>query len=159
MVCNQESISKFPKAKVSYIPQEDTWTLEEDYCYEDKIKGTKIILRKGFSFDLSSIPRFLWIICGTHELSLEAPLIHDFMYMSKGGKKMYFKQKPILGNIETQGVLYSRKEADELFRIMMDEAGVSKRRRFFGYIGVRLFGGMYWKPNKKVVDNFTVVVN
>ncbi|AFY56034.1 Protein of unknown function (DUF1353) [Rivularia sp. PCC 7116] len=159
MVCNQELISKFPRAKVSYIPEEDAWTLEEEYCYEDKIKGTKIILHKGFSFDLSSIPRFLWIICGTHELSLEAPLIHDFMYMSKGGKKMYFNQKPILGNIETKEIFYSRKEADKLFRKMMQEAGVSKWRGLFGYMGVRLFGGMYWKPNQKVVDNLTMAVN
>ncbi|MBV6626037.1 MAG: DUF1353 domain-containing protein [Rivularia sp. (in: Bacteria)] len=156
MVCNQELISEFPRAKVSYIPEDNTWILEEEYCYEDKIKGTKILLHKGFSFDLSSIPRFLWIICGTHELSLEAPLIHDFMYMSKGGKKMYFNQKVILGDIETKGILYSRKEADELFRKMMQEARVRKWRRFFGYMGVKLFGSMYWKPGKKVVDNLTV---
>ena len=63
--------------------------------------------------------------------------------------------KKILGNIEPSGTLYTRKEADDLFFKMMDEAGVSNWRRWFGYIGVRLFGGLYWKPKVAQTRKFT----
>lgn len=164
---NQPVKSSFQRAKVSYNPQNNIWTLEEEYCYFDETKQTQLILDKGFEFDLSSIPRVFWRIVAIHELSLEAPLIHDFMYMSKGGERnyyidkkgMFFRKKKILkkilGNIEPSGTLYTRKEADDLFFKMMDEAGVSNWRRWFGYIGVSLFGGLHWKPKVAQTRKFT----
>ncbi|WP_036266095.1 DUF1353 domain-containing protein [Mastigocoleus testarum] len=148
-ILNKQAIPKFPRAKVSYDPQENIWTLQEKYSYRDEIKKSTIILDKGFEFDLSSIPRLFWIVIGTHELSLEAPLIHDFMYMSRGGTREYFQQKPILGSIKTKGVYYSRKEVDDLFLRMMQQAGVSRWRRLLGYIGVKFCGGWYWNSNEK----------
>ncbi len=157
---NEPVKSNFPRAKVSYNPQNNIWTLEEEYCYFDEIKQSKLVLDKGFEFDLSSIPRVFWRMVAIHELSIEAPLIHDFMYMSKGGERnhyfekkgMFFCRKKILkkifGSIESLEKPYSRKEADDLFWTMMDEAGVSNWRKWFGYIGVRLFGGLHWKPKK-----------
>ncbi|MGB3639292.1 MAG: DUF1353 domain-containing protein [Rivularia sp. (in: cyanobacteria)] len=145
---NKPAISKFPRVKLSYNPVENIWTLEEEYHYFDDIKDAKIIINKGFKFDLSSIPRIFWRIVGIHELSLEAPLIHDFMYMSKGGKRKCHNNKKILGTIEPQDIFYSRKEADDLFLKMMEEAGVSKWRRLFGYVGVWLGGRLYWKSEK-----------
>lgn len=145
-VLNKEVISKFVRAKVSYNPQKNIWTLEEDYYYFDEIKESTINLSKGFEFDLSSIPRFFWRIVGIHELSIEAPLIHDFMYMSKGGARECFENKEILGSIKSEEILYCREEADKLFLRMMEEAGVKKWRRFLGYIGVWIFGKLFWKP-------------
>ncbi len=142
----------FPRAKVSYDPQRNIWTLEEEYCYKDKIKGSEVIVGKDFKFDLSSIPRLFWIIIGTHELSLEAPLIHDFMYMSQGGKHV----QNISGSIKPEQMCYSRKEADDLFLRMMQETGVSRWRRLLGYIGVRLFGGQHWKSNSEGVNNLQI---
>ena len=46
------------------------------------------------------------------------------MYMSRGGKRKYFNDKPILGRIDFKGKpekFYSRKEADDLFLKMMEE--------------------------------------
>ncbi len=162
---NEQAKSNFPRAKVSYNPQRNIWTLEEEYHYCDETTGTKFILDKGFEFDLSSIPRVFWRMVAIHELSLEAPLIHDFMYMSKGGKQNYYfkktgmlfwqkkTKKTILGRIEPQGNVYSREEADDLFLKMMEQAGVSKWRRLFGYVGVRLGGGFHWKPEKTTQEN------
>ncbi|MEO1761811.1 MAG: DUF1353 domain-containing protein [Cyanobacteria bacterium J06629_18] len=157
---NQTVKSNFPRAKVSYSPVKNIWTLEEEYYYFDKTKQCQLILNKGFEFDLSSIPRVFWKIVAIHELSVEAPLIHDFMYMSKGGERNHYIQnkgmffcrkkifRQILGSIESLENFYSRKEADDLFMKMMEEAGVCRWRRFCGYIGVRLFGGIHWKPDK-----------
>ena len=157
---NEPVKSNFPRAKVSYNPQNNIWTLEEEYCYFDKTKQSKMVLHKGFEFDLSSIPRVFWRMVAIHELSIEAPLIHDFMYMSKGGERNHYFEKKgtffckkkifkeILASIESLGKPYSRKEADDLFLKMMEEAGVSDWRKWFGYIGVRLFGGLHWKPKK-----------
>lgn len=143
--CYNHVNSKLPFAKVSYHLQENTWFLREEYTYEDEDKKSKIVLDECFSFDLASIPRFFWRITAIHELSLEAPLIHDFMYMSRGGERKCFNSKPILGSIK--GASYSRKEADDLFLKMMKEAGVKPFRRFLGYIGVRVFGVIFWRPN------------
>lgn len=142
-------------AKVSYHPKKNTWFLREEYPYEDEDKKSKIILDECFSFDLSSIPRLLWIIVGIHELSVEAPLIHDFMYMSRGGKRKYFNNKPILRRIK--GTSYSRKEADDLFLKMMEKADANPFRRFLGYIGVRIFGVIFWRP--EWLENFLQKLN
>lgn len=157
---NESVKSNFQRAKVSYNPKKNIWILEEEYDYFDRIKQSQVVLHKGFEFDLSSIPRAFWRMVAIHELSLEAPLIHDFMYMSRGGERNYYIEKKgrffcrkkilkeILGSIESLEKPYSRKEADDLFWTMMDEAGVSKWRRRCGYLGVRLFGGLHWKPKK-----------
>ncbi|MEM7727407.1 MAG: DUF1353 domain-containing protein [Cyanobacteria bacterium P01_A01_bin.45] len=147
--CYKPEESGIPLAKVSYHPQKNIWFLTDKYSYSDDKKST-IILDECFSFDLSSIPRLLWIIVGIHELSLEAPLIHDFMYMSRGGERKCFNNKAILGRIK--GTSYSRKEADDLFLKMMKTAGVSQFRRRLGYIGVRIFGAIFWRP--EWLENF-----
>ncbi len=156
-IFQKQAIPKFPRAKVSYDPQNNIWTLEEKYSYKDDMKKSTILLDKGFKFDLSSIPRLFWIIIGTHELSLEAPLVHDFMYMSRGGTRGYLHQKPILGSIKTEGVYYSRKEVDDLFLLMMQQAGVSRWRRLLGYIGVKFFGGWYWNSSEKKINDMTQI--
>lgn len=150
---NEEVTSKFTRAKVSYDSRDNQWILEKEYCYEDKIKKSKVILYEGFQYDLATIPRYFWTIVGPHELSPEATLIHDYLYISRGGQKKCFHHKEILGCIETKNIRYSRKEADDLFLRMMQEAGVIWWRRLLGYAGVRFFGSFYWKPNEEIVDD------
>ena len=144
-------------AKVSYYPKDNIWLLREQYCYPDENKKAEVILYECFHFDLASIPRFFWRIVAIHELSLEATLVHDFMYMSRGGEKKFFQEKKgilgncveekeILGKIEPLGIRYSRKEADDLFLKMMEDSHVNRYRRFLSYIGVRIFGIFYWRP-------------
>lgn len=154
-LCDKQKKTELKLAKVSYHSKKNAWLLREKYYYKDEDKKSTIILDECFSFDLSSIPRLLWIIVGIHELSLEAPLIHDFMYMSRGGKQKCFNNKPILGKIE--GTFYSRKEADNLFFKMMAEAGIKPYRIFLGYYGVRIFGIIYWRPNW--LENFFQKLN
>ncbi len=161
-ICENQKEVELQLAKVSYHPKDNIWFLREKYSYPDKDKKSKIIkskiiLDECFYFDLASIPRFFWRIIAIHELSIEATLIHDFMYMSRGGTRGYLHQKPILGSIKTEGVYYSRKEVDDLFLLMMQQAGVSRWRRLLGYIGVKFFGGWYWNSSEKKINDMTQI--
>ena len=148
-ICYDQKELKIQLAKISYHPEKNTWFLREKYSYEDD-KKSEIILDECFSYDLASIPRFFWRIVATHELSAEATLVHDFMYMSRGGRKKYHKGEEIKGRIdfkEKPENYYSRKEADELFLKMKEDLKVNKYRRFLSYIGVRIFGAIFWRPD------------
>lgn len=148
-ICYDQKELKIQLAKVSYHPRQNVWFLREEYSYEDDKKST-IILDECFSYDLASIPRFFWRIVATHELSAEATLVHDFMYASRGGKRKCVDGKEILGRIEfkeTPEKFYSRKEADDLFLKMMKDLHVKEYRRFLSYIGVRIFGVIFWRPD------------
>jgi len=59
------------------------WRLEADFWFPDA--GRVITVPKGFLFDLSSVPRALWWLIAPFDLSVVAPLIHDFLYRY-GGK-------------------------------------------------------------------------
>ena len=115
--------SKLKAPVITYLVSEKLWRLEATYAYQDG--GHEITIPEGFKFDLSSIPRPLWWIVAPFELSISAPLVHDFLYRN-GGK--------------VPSKTYTKKEADLLFRRMMAEEGVSAWRRGAAYQAVRLFG-------------------
>jgi len=93
--------------------------------------GKKIYIGKGFEWDLSSVPRFLWSFLppdGDWEL---AAIIHDYLYRYQLG---------------------TRKEADKEMliwskKIHHTKSKISLRRldNKIRYWGVRLFGKKAWK--------------
>lgn len=100
------------------------WMLYESYEYRD---GERVVrVRGGFRFDLASVPRALWWLIAPFELSIVAPLLHDWLYF-------------------TTGHGYSRKDADDLFRRVMKEEGVPAWRREAAYRAVRVFGRFAWR--------------
>jgi hypothetical protein len=134
----QESIhvaeSTLPPPIVTYIGPGNRWRLEGDYPYQD---GRNLItVPGGFLFDLASIPRAFWWLISPFELSIAAPLLHDFLYAHKGD--------PPAGSIEPARV-YSRKQADQLFREVMKIEGVPAWRRGPAYAAVRSFGWLAWR--------------
>ena len=78
--------SQLPAPIVSFMGGR-RWELEAEYVFRDE--ASTIIVRKGFEFDLSSIPRFLWWLIAPFELSVTAPLIHDFLYHFGGAPPDY----------------------------------------------------------------------
>lgn len=126
--------SALPPPVVTYIGPGNVWRLEESYSYQD---GNNVItVPEGFEFDLASIPRALWWLISPFELSIAAPLLHDFLYQHKGD--------PPSGSIVPPRT-YSRKEADDLFRTVMEQEGVPAWRRSLAYAGVRAFGWLGWR--------------
>ncbi|MEX2100839.1 MAG: DUF1353 domain-containing protein [Acidimicrobiia bacterium] len=112
------------------------WRLEADFWFPSA--GRVITIAKGFLFDLSSVPRLLWWLIAPFELSVVAPLIHDFLYRYGG--------KPPAGSIEPPHE-YTRAEVDGVFRRIMEAENVVGWRRMFGYVAVRLFGFWAWRKD------------
>ncbi len=110
------------------------WRLEADYSYRDA--ETTVTVPKGFEFDLSSVPRLLWWLIAPFELSVAAPLLHDFLYFYGG--------RPPDGSVAPPRI-YSRVEVDAMFRGIMRKEGVSAWRRGLGYLAVRTFGMPAWR--------------
>jgi Protein of unknown function (DUF1353) len=114
------------------------WKLEADFWFPDK--GRIITVPKGFLFDLSSVPRLLWWLVAPFDLSVVAPLIHDFLYRYGG--------KPPAGSVEPPHD-YPRAEVDGVFRRIMEAEGVAAWRRVLGYAAVRVFGRWAWRKDQK----------
>jgi hypothetical protein len=112
------------------------WRLEADFWFPDA--GRVITVPKGFLFDLSSVPRALWWLIAPFDLSVVAPLVHDFLYRYGG--------KPPAGSIEPPHV-YTRAEVDAVFRRIMEAENVAAWRRALGYLAVRVFGFWAWRKD------------
>ena len=129
--------SSLPAPVVTYIGPGNVWRLEEAYEYRD---GDNLItVPEGFRFDLASIPRIFWFLISPFELSIAAPLLHDFLYAHDGD--------PPATSIEPPRV-YTRKEADQLFLTIMKTEGVPNWRRNLAYWAVRSFGWIGWRKQK-----------
>lgn len=126
--------SRLPAPVLTYLPEREVWRLEEDYMYVDG--PTRLTVAAGFEFDLASVPRAFWWLISPFELSVTAPLMHDWLYAYGG--------RPPPGAAEPPRT-YTRKEADQLFRRIMEQEGVPAWRRTLAYYAVRLFGGSGWK--------------
>lgn len=120
---------------VAQLPDRERWELGEDFRYtDDRPEGAVVIaVPRGFPFDFASIPRVLWTAVG-HPTSggTCAPLLHDELYRHGG-------QPPGCAR------RYTRAEADALFRDVLRRHGVSRRRAFAWWLGVRLGGRGAWK--------------
>ncbi len=118
---------------LTYIVTDKKWRLEQPYTYQDGEYSIKVPVQ--FMFDLASIPRAFWWLIAPFELSMSAPLIHDFLYRFSG--------KPPAASIVPQRT-YTRLESDLLFGRIMKEEGVWAWRRTAAYHAVRWFGGNAW---------------
>ncbi|HEU4742656.1 MAG TPA: DUF1353 domain-containing protein [Meiothermus sp.] len=124
--------SKLPPPVISYLG-EGQWSLAAEYVYQDG--GRTLRIPRGFVFDLASVPRFLWWLIAPFELSVVAPLVHDFLYRYRGN--------PPAGTVEPLKV-YTRREADVLFEQIMVMEGVPAWRQISAYTAVRFFGFFVW---------------
>lgn len=85
------------------------------------------VVPAGFVTDLDSVKRWpviYWLLKGR---SVEAAIVHDYLYYEGAGKKL----------------------ADSEFLRLMELEGVSARYRKFIYFGVKFFGGSRYNELKK----------
>ena len=72
--------SKLPDPLIIFNTTENMWELKKEITIDKMyLNGEKLKIRKGFLFDLASIPRPLWTLIAPFELSIVAPLVHDFI--------------------------------------------------------------------------------
>lgn len=111
------------------------YTLYTEYRYDKKTVPYRMLwIPAGFKYDGASVPRFLWSVSGIRPDGLirAAALIHDFIYRYAGWNG-----------------LYTRKQADALFRHIIREAGLGWWTAVRAYRAVRLFGWIPWRKNSK----------
>ena len=125
--------STLPSPIVSYDVSTRKWRLEAAYGYFDD--PHQITVPDQFTFDLASVPRPFWWLIAPFELSIAAPLVHDFLYLYQG--------RPPGGAIVPPRT-YDRREADLLFRSIMSQEGVPAWRRAAAFQAVRWFGKGGW---------------
>lgn len=111
------------------------WRLDRDVEHWDGNLGCTLFARRGYEFDLASVPRVVWPIIAPFELSILAPLFHDLIYEFKG--------RPPADQVVPYRT-FERVEADDLFLRLMALEGVSWWRRNAAYAAVRAAGGLYW---------------
>lgn len=123
--------SSLPPPIVSY--RDGAWVLEVAYGYDDG--GTRLTVPAGFRFDLASVPRLFWPLVAPFELSIAAPLLHDFLYRHAGAPPPPAALPPRR---------YARRDADRLFREVMAVEGVAAWRRHVAWAAARVLGAPSW---------------
>lgn len=118
--------SIFPPVYVTYSPSKKLWVMVDDYRVD--YAGLSFVIPAEFNFDLASVPRWLWPIISSFELSIVAPLIHDYFYRYNG--------KPVY-HLPVRKV--TRAQADEIFHDMMILEGIPRWKAEAAYRAVRLF--------------------
>lgn len=114
-----------PTISITYHAPEGLWENLSTVVIHEHVTHREITVAGGFRFDLASIPRALWPVIAPFELSIAAPLIHDWLYRGNDRR-------------------YTRSQADRIFRELMQREGVSWWRREAAYVAVRAFGGKAW---------------
>jgi hypothetical protein len=125
--------SRLPPPVLTYLRGRH-WRLEADYTYHDG--PSAITVPAGFRFDLSSVPRAFWSVIAPFELSIVAPLLHDFLYQCGGRPPDVSIQPPRS---------YTRAEVDRMFLEIMEAEQVALWRRALAYAASRVFGGGAWR--------------
>jgi hypothetical protein len=116
--------------RLTYLPAMGAWRLDRSYRYFDEVNDVVLRVPQGFIFDLASVPRVLWPVIAPFELSLVAPLLHDFLYRAGG---------------RTSVRDYTRAEVDRLFLRAAIEEGVPRLKASVAYRMVRMFGFTAWR--------------
>jgi hypothetical protein len=86
-----------------------------------------VLVPRGFVTDLASVPRIFWSILTPTGRYAYAAVVHDYLYWTQER---------------------SRKEADEIFRIAMEDAKTPTATVLTLYNAVRAAGGVAWDANK-----------
>lgn len=127
--------------------------LMEDYTYawdEGKTK-CRFTVRKGFTTDKASTPRFSWILGFTHDGMWDAAAtIHDRLYQVEGRlnpddpQSLYEEFSLDAVRWVPVSRILTRNQCDKLFLQIMEESGVTGWRAEVMYWAVHNFGNFAW---------------
>jgi hypothetical protein len=118
----------------------------QDYTYEfvassDPHSRVVIRVRASFICDGASIWRVFWTLAGVRlgGRIRAAAVVHDWIYRWNGAPALC-------------GTWFTRRRADKLFRRIMREAGMERRRIWLCYWAVRLGGWHAWNKWQRVIN-------
>lgn len=109
------------------IPKSNKWVTTQEliYCVGSEWSNEKIIVPVGYEFDGASVPRLFGILLQSVEPStINAACVHDFIYTDLKNR-------------------YTLAQADYIFFEALKTTN-STIKSWFMYIGVRLWGWLYW---------------
>lgn len=112
-----------------------------------------ITVPKGFVFDGATVPRILWTLSGLYPagLIMAGSCIHDWLYKRRRRKVRVQVFNDILKVWEKKHMIFTRKEADDIMRIVNTLSGMDSKDIERAYFAVRTFGWILWqKPNKPI---------
>lgn len=122
-------------ADVTYDTKRNVWIVDAEFTAPTK--GHVLVVPQGFETDLASIPRAFWNIIAPYELSLPAPIVHDWLYRHGG----QIVDRCVAGDCSAT---FTRAAADGFLLDLMQQEGVAWWRRQAAYYAVRTFGGKCW---------------
>lgn len=107
-----------------------SWVLIENVTIKLS-DGTQLLIPQGYTFDGSSVPRFLWSFLPPHGTDIYSALVHDYFFtlrqMGYTGYSLSFVNS-------------------EYFRFCLDENyRTGLVRPYLLFIGVRLFSWLFWR--------------
>jgi len=118
-----------------------------------KLEGRKVVVKKGFTTDLASVPRICWNLIAPWDVA-RAAIIHDLLY--KRIRQYRHRMAIEIGDGVTLGedkslVKAAKKAADKVFLCGMKDASpsVPKWKIYSAYYAVALFGRWSIKPNEE----------
>jgi hypothetical protein len=108
---------------LSWTPENfDIWTVEQDYTVT--LGEIDYVVPKGYTSDLTSIPRIFQSILPRWSDYARAALVHDHLYSTHD---------------------MSKKDSDRVLFDIMTQDKVNIRQKYLIYWAVALFGGKAWK--------------
>jgi hypothetical protein len=127
------------------------YTVEDEWVHEYVLKGYtyRQTTNVGYITDGASIPRFLWVIQRPEGLMIGPSVIHDGLYGLYGKRehqKPNIKLELKVGGtwLDISNEATPRSFCDDVFKIVMIQAGIHPVKRGLIYNSVRLFGGFYF---------------
>lgn len=91
----------------------------------------------SFAYDGASIPRVFWPLGSPYDSCYDTPsCVHDYLYRKQSDDQVMKDNK---------FVTISRRDADAIFRKLLEQNGNSKSKSYAIYCVVRTFGWMFYK--------------
>lgn len=115
------------------------WGLQRALSYRPSDGHHDIVVPPGFVTDLTSIPRWGWMILPPDGPWVKGAVIHDFLYATLGTGVWKSHSS---GN--TRSTAYTRAQADWVLRDALANRGVDIVRRNIIWAAVRVGGGRGW---------------
>lgn len=145
-------LSKFTKTHLNGDLSAFPYVISEPLWWERHAIGSDemIIVPKGFTTDLASIPWFLqWFIplSGRHNL---AAVLHDYLYRQLRGSSTKYARIIIHDShgLETGDWIFNKRNADNEFLQALLTSEVKQTRAMWIYYAVRFFGVFAIKKKK-----------
>ncbi len=127
------------KLVLEYFPKTNQWKTRRKlvYFFGKEDSNDRIIVPKGFSSDLASIPWPASMFIPKSGKYNSAAVLHDYLYSIRGAIVE-------LNNPKKR----SRKDCDEIFCESMRVLGVHSFKCKIMFRAVRIFGGIPWNKHK-----------